>query len=93
MARGTVLADAAYGSNTAWRDALACLELNYAVGIVSSVKVWPPGQRPESPAAWKGQGRPPVRHRRTADHQPQSVQALALSLPSRAFRTVAWREG
>ncbi|MFA0925341.1 transposase, partial [Xanthomonas fragariae] len=41
----------------------------------------------------KGQGRPPVRHRRTADHQPQSVQALALSLPSRAFRTVAWREG
>ena len=93
VARGTVLADAAYGSNTAWRDALACLELNHAVEIVSSVKVWPPGQRPESPAAWKGQGRPPVRHRRTADHQPQSVQALALSLPSRAFRTVAWREG
>lgn len=93
VARGTVLADAAYGSNTAWRDALAALQLDYAVGIISSVKVWPPGMEPEPPAPWKGQGRPPVRHRRTADRQPLSVEALALSLPSRAFRAVSWREG
>ncbi|WP_223214333.1 MULTISPECIES: IS701 family transposase [Xanthomonas] len=93
VVRGTVLADAAYGSNTAWRDALTALELTYAVGIVSSVKVWPPGQTPEPPAPWKGQGRPAIRHRRTADRQPQSVEALAQSLPRRAFRTVSWREG
>ncbi len=89
VARGTVLADAAYSSNTAWSDALACLELNYAAKIVSSVDVWLPGQTPESPAAWKGKDQPPVRHRRRADRQPQSVQALVLSLSTRASGTVA----
>lgn len=89
VGRGTVLADAAYGSNTAWRDGLIGLDLDYAVGIVSSVKVWPPGLTPEPPTLWKGQGRPPVRHRRTADRQPQSVEALALSLTWRAFKTVS----
>lgn len=34
-----------------------------------------------------------MRHRRTGDRQRQSVEALALSLPRRAFRTVSWREG
>jgi SRSO17 transposase len=91
--RGTVLADAAYGSNTVWRDGLVALELDYAVGVISSVKVWPPGVQPEPPAPWRGQGRPPVRHRRTRDRQPVSVEALALSLPAHAFRTVSWREG
>ncbi|MBB3105295.1 SRSO17 transposase [Azomonas macrocytogenes] len=59
----------------------------------SSVKVWPPGVLPEPPAPWRGQGRPPVRHRCSADRQPVSVEALALSLQARAFRTVSWREG
>lgn len=93
VVRGTVLADAAYGSNTAWRDGLVKHSLDYAVGVISSVKVWPPGLTPEPPAPWEGQGRPAVRHRRTADRQPVSVEALALSLPPRAFRTVAWRDG
>lgn len=93
VSRGTVLADAAYGSNTAWRDGLVKLALDYAVGILSSVKVWPPGVRPEPPEPWKGRGRPPVRHRRTPDRQPASVEVLALSLPARTFRTVRWREG
>jgi SRSO17 transposase len=91
--QGIVLADAAYGSNAAWREAVAALGLSYAVGIVSSVVVWPPGCLPEPPATWRGKGRPPVRHRRTATRQPASVEALAHSLESRAFRTVRWREG
>ncbi|PPT77028.1 transposase, partial [Xanthomonas theicola] len=60
---------------------------------VSRVKVWPPGITPEPPAPWKGKGRPAGRHLRTADRQPLSVEALAVSLPSGAFRTVSWREG
>jgi SRSO17 transposase len=90
---GTVLADAAYGSNTAWRDELQASGLGYAVGVVSSVKVWAPGTGPVAPAAWRGQGRPPVRHRRDAEHQPVSVKGLAQTLPARAWRNVAWREG
>lgn len=90
---GIVLADAAYGTNTQWRDGVVALELPYAVGVVSSVAVWPPGLAPEPPAKWRGQGRPPVRHRRTARRQPVAVEALALSLDPSAWKTVRWREG
>jgi len=90
---GVVLADAAYGTNTAWRDGLVALELNYAVGVVGSIGVWPPGALPEPPAHWCGKGRPPVRHRRTPDRQPIAVEAFALALDRRAFKTVRWREG
>ena len=38
--RGVVLADAAYGSNTAFRDGLTALGLQYAVGVQSSMTVW-----------------------------------------------------
>jgi SRSO17 transposase len=64
---GTVLADAAYGTNTAWRDALVDMDLRYVVGVVSSVGVWASPQRPTPPPPWSGKGRPPVRHRRTTE--------------------------
>lgn len=91
--RGVVLADAAYGTNSEWRAGVDALDLHYAVGVVSSVIVWPPGTEPQPPAPWSGQGRPPVRHRRTADRQPMSVEALARSLPAQDWNTVQWREG
>jgi len=90
---GVVLADAAYGTNSEWRAGVAALGLRYSAGVVSSVIVWPPGVEPQPPAPWHGQGRPPVRHRRTADCQPMSVEALARSLPAQDWRTVQWREG
>ena len=90
---GTVLADAAYGTNTAWRDGLSEMKLRYGVGVVSSLKVWPPGTEPVPPPPWRGYGRPPVRHLRDADHEPLSVKELAQTLDLRAFRTVQWREG
>ncbi|PPT88467.1 hypothetical protein XthCFBP4691_14200 [Xanthomonas theicola] len=55
VVRGAVLADAADGSNTAWRQVLAQLGLDYAVGIVSRVKVWPPEMKPKPPV--RGQGK------------------------------------
>ena len=90
---GVVLADAAYGTNTAWRDVLVERDLRYAVGVVASVGVWAAPQRPTPPLPWSGKGRPPVRHRRDAQHVPVSVKALAHTLETRAYRTVRWREG
>jgi SRSO17 transposase len=40
--RGVVLTDAAYGMNTDFRDQLTKLELQYAVGVQSSMTVWAP---------------------------------------------------
>ena len=54
---GIVIADAAYGSDTAWREALSELGLHYAVGVWSSLTVWPPGVTPLPPARYSGRGR------------------------------------
>ena len=57
--RGVVLADAAYGINTEFRDGLTELGLQYVVGVPSSMTVWEPGKQP-LPAKPRGRmGRPP----------------------------------
>jgi len=91
--QGIVLADAAFGSNTAFREGLNELELRYAVGVISSLTVWAPGTGPLPAARYKGQGRPPHRLRRAPGHQPVTVKALALQLKPSAWRTISWREG
>ena len=91
--RHCVLADAGYGVDTAFRQALSDMGLHYAVGVTSAVVVWPPGVEPLPPETYSGKGRPPVTPRRTAQLQPMSVKALAVSLPAQAFQTISWREG
>lgn len=91
--RHCVLADAGYGVDTAFRQALSDMGLHYAVGVTSALVVWPPGVEPLPPQTYSGKGRPPVMPRRTAQLQPISVKALALSLPAQAFQTISWREG
>jgi SRSO17 transposase len=79
VARGVVLADAAYGINTDFRDELTQLQLQYVVGVQSSLTVWEPGQQP-LPAKPRGKmGRPPRLLQRSANHQPVSVKQLAMS--------------
>jgi SRSO17 transposase len=91
--RGVVLADAAYGINTEFRDGLTTLRLQYAVGVQNSMTVWEPGKQP-LPATPRGKiGRPPRLLQRSTDHQPVSVKQLAMSLPATAFREITWREG
>ena len=91
--RGVVLADAAYGINTEFRDGLTKLDLQYVVGVQSSMTVWESGKQP-LPAKPRGKtGRPPRLLQRTADHQPVSVKQLAMNLPSTAFKEITWREG
>jgi SRSO17 transposase len=93
--RGTVLADAAYGDETAWRERLRAAGLTYAVGIRPATTVWWGRHQP---------ARVPVRGRRASDrprtraqrddrHQPIAVADLARELPASSYRTVTWREG
>ncbi len=90
---GVVLADAAYGDETAFRDGITELGMLYAVGIRPATTVWAPGTAPLPPKEWCGRGMRPTRLRREAGNEPVSVKALALSLPSQAYRPVTWREG
>jgi SRSO17 transposase len=91
--RGVVLADAAYGINTEFRDGLTELNLQYVMGVQSSMTVWEPGKQP-LPAKPRGAtGRPPRLLQRSTDHQPVSVKQLAMGLPLTAFREITWREG
>jgi SRSO17 transposase len=91
--RGVVLADAAYGINTDFRDGLTELGLQYAVGVQSSMTVWEPGKQP-LPAKTRGKmGRPPRLLQRSTDHHPISVKQLAMSLPSSVFKEITWGEG
>jgi SRSO17 transposase len=90
--RGVVLADAAYGINTEFRDGLTELELQYVVGVQSSMTVWEPGKQP-LPAKPRGRmGRPPRLLQRSTDYQPVAVKQLAMRLPATAFRNITWRE-
>jgi SRSO17 transposase len=91
--RGVVLADAAYGINTEFRDELTGLGLLYVMGIQSSMTVWEPGKQPLSAKSRKKTGRPPRLLQRSADHQPVSVKQLAMGLRSSAFKEIVWRQG
>jgi SRSO17 transposase len=91
--RGTVLMDAGYGVNTALREGVTALGLNYIAGILPQTSVWAPGSGPLPPKPPTGKGGPPKLLRREGGHQPVAAKDLALSLPPRAFETIAWREG
>lgn len=93
VATAPVLADAAYGNDSRFREGLSELGLRYAVGVHANITVWRPGETPRLKPRRKGRGRPPTRLHRDAQHQPVAVKDLALSLPDQAWKTVTWREG
>jgi SRSO17 transposase len=93
VAGGVVLADAGYDSDGAFRAGITALGLTYAVGVQSTLSVWPPGEEPLPPKPWSGRGRKPSRVRHDADHRPVSAKQLAMRLPAEAWKDVEWREG
>ena len=93
VARGVVLADAGYGNDTKFRTAVSALGLDYVMGVLGSISVWPPGQEPLAPKPRSGRGRPGARLRRDQEHQPVSAKELAMSLKPRAWKNITWREG
>jgi SRSO17 transposase len=88
-----VLADAAYGNDTEFRERITELGLPYVVGIQGTTSVWGPGEAPLPKKRWTGRGRPPKLLQRGGRQQPVSVKEIALSWPSAAWRTIRWREG
>ena len=90
---GVVLSDAGYGNDSQFRAQLTEWDLPYIAGLMSTVKVWKPGEQPVSPPAQKGLGRPPKLLQRDLKHQPVTVKGLAQSLAPEAWETVCWRAG
>ena len=92
--RGIVLADAGYGNDTAFRNAIEEMELSYAVGVQGQTAVWLKGKGPTPvPQGSRKMGRPRTRLRREEGNAPLSLKQAALQLESRRYRTVKWREG
>ncbi len=92
--RGTVLADAAYGDETAWREKLSAHGLTYAVGVRPRTTVWWGKYQPLATPHTEGRvGRKRQRLQRNEHHQPVSVAQLVRELPRKAWRTVTWRQG
>ena len=90
---GVVLMDAGYGADTSLRSALAGLGLAYVAGVQPHTSVWTRANPSPAVRPWSGRGRPTNRMVRDPDHQPQSVEGLALSLPAEAWEMISWREG
>lgn len=90
-----VLADAAYGTETAFRERLSELGLTYVVGVTGQVTVWPPGHAPLPPEPYSGRGNVPTRLRlgKAAHQRPQSMKELAFALAPAQWQTLEWREG
>jgi len=58
---GTVLADSAYGDDTAFRDGITELGLDYALAVRSGTTIWAPGVELLPPKPWSDKGRKPKR--------------------------------
>jgi SRSO17 transposase len=88
-----ILADAAYGNDSQFREGITELGLNYVLGVQSSTTAWKPGEGPLPKKEWKGMGRPPRRLQRNPKHSPESVKQVAVSLPATVWKSVMWRQG
>jgi len=93
VTKAPVLADAAYGNDSQFREGLLELGLDYVVGVQKSTTVWAAGNAPLPAKRWNGMGRPPTLLRRDKQHQPLSLKELAESVPSSFWKLVPWREG
>lgn len=81
-----VVADAAYGSVTEFREELARRGLAYMTAVKLEATVWGPDEVPQRPR--RGAAKPKDPHRR-----PMSIAEIAAAVPSEAWTTVRWREG
>jgi SRSO17 transposase len=87
LPRGVALMDVAYGNDSRLRTGMTALELTYVAGVQANTLVWPPGADP------KRRGKPLNNTGRRDQPDLVSAKKVALSLPTRAWRTIRWREG
>jgi SRSO17 transposase len=86
-----VLADAAHGDVTVFREALHRLNLPYALGISSHLTVFVGTPRTAPPESGRRRGRPPTRVRLLDAAPPRAVSTVAATLPGQAWRRVSWQ--
>jgi len=90
LPQAVVVADAAYGVATEFRQGLRERSLHYVVGIPSDVTAWTEPVTPQAPT-YQGRGRPPRRDRTLP--KPLKVSEVARGLPDTAWQEISWREG
>jgi SRSO17 transposase len=88
-----VLGDAEFGDNATLRRTLHRAKLPYALGVSSTLTVFPgtPGLTPPEPLV--GKGRPRTRRLLAAGVQSVAVSRLAAEQPAKAWRLIRWRNG
>jgi SRSO17 transposase len=84
-----ILADCAYGDDTAFRTRLHGLELEYVVAVSAQLGVFGPQTRFVVPERTHARGRPPTVAR--PDRKPESVRSLAMGLPAEAWQQLSCR--
>jgi SRSO17 transposase len=87
--RAPILADCAYGDDSAFRTELDEGGLEYVLAVSAQINVFGPETSFSVPARTGKRGRPASVAR--PDRKPESVRALAERLPGRAWKTVACR--
>ena len=88
---GVILADAAYGMTTEFREGLEERKLTYAVTIEGSMVFWRyPNKR--VPVPYKGIGRPP-KPCYDPDLRPETARNIADSLPDEAWKEFTYWNG
>jgi SRSO17 transposase len=84
-----ILADCAYGDDTAFRTRLHALEREYVLAVSAQLSVYGPETTFAVPERQGATGRP--RSVARPDRKPESVRALAQRLPATAWQTLACR--
>jgi SRSO17 transposase len=88
-----VLGDAEFGDNATLRRALHRAKLPYALGVSSTLTVFPGTPALTAPTPLVGTGRPRTRRLLAPGVQSVAVSALAAEQPAKAWRLVTWRNG
>jgi SRSO17 transposase len=84
-----ILADCAYGDDTAFRTRLHALEREYVLAVSAQISVYGPETTFAVPERQGTTGRP--RSVARPDRKPESVRSLAGRLPTRAWKTLPCR--
>ncbi|MFF7415727.1 IS701 family transposase [Streptomyces lydicus] len=84
-----IVADAGYGQNTAFRQALTDRGLDFIVAVRADESAHPHDAVPTAPA-WSGRGRKPAARYRTPT---LPLKTLAIAQGRKAYRQATWRTG
>ena len=88
-----VLGDAEFGDNATLRRTLHRAKLPYALGVSSTLTVFPGTLTLIAPPPRVGKGRPRTQRRLAPGVQHLTVRALAAEQPAKTWRIITWRNG